>query len=679
FGALVSVAYSENDSNEFGYRDFNWGQIHVNPANIGAGVSAADAARLEATGANEVFAPQADTYSTWYDHRSRLGTTVSLQYEPGSRLKLGFDGLFSQLKDHRNDYALAASGTNSLTGNITGTQVVQSDVIQGNSLVAASFTGVDLRSENNVEQDTTNFYQAVLRGKYAVNARFSIRGVVGYSESDYALPVFDKVFLESKNNAFSFDYRPSMPVNTYGFDTANPSLWNLMRMDTQENYISSRYANAKFDAEYQFDSSSKLQTGGAYKKFVNVGGQFNDKEFHDLPSDTIVPNSLKSTVPFDTLGNYTVGDIDQIYALIGQTRNIDSPRYAAPGSAYTVIEETTAAYLQYDLDTHLLEHRVRANAGLRYYTTNLSSAGSLNTGTSLQPVDIKHTYGDVLPTFNLAVDLASSFVARFSASRDISRPALSDLAAAGSLTTAPFGGSISTGNPNLRPFLADSLEGSLEYYQSHVGFLSLGLFYKNMESFITTQTRVEPYSATGFPLSFLLPGQDGSTPYNVSRPVNGPGASIKGVEIAFRRDFGFLPAPFNQLGVIANGAYADGASAVIFGGAPISLPLPNLSKYTANATLYYETSRWGVRVSEAFRSRYLDGAGGNGNIGDFIAATHNVDFDAHYNVTSRLKLRFEGVNLTNQHIIQYTDVTARRIEVNTSAGQTFVVGATYDF
>ena len=193
-----------------------------------------------------------------------------MQYEPGDRLKLGFDGLFSQLKDHRNDYALAASGTNNLTSDITGTQVVQSDVIQGNSLVAASFTGVDLRSENNVEQDATNFYQAVVRGDYVVNARLSVRGVLGYSESDYALPVFDKVFLESKNNAFSFDFRPGMPVNTYGSGVTNPSLWNLMRMDTQENYISSRYTNAKFDADYQFDSSSKFQLGFAYKKFFQI-------------------------------------------------------------------------------------------------------------------------------------------------------------------------------------------------------------------------------------------------------------------------------------------------------------------------------------------------------------------------------------------------------------------------
>jgi TonB-dependent receptor len=679
FGALVSVAYSQNDSNEFGYRAYSWSQIHVNPANIGPGVSAADAASLEATGSSEVFAPQADTYSSWYDHRTRLGTTLSMQYEPGGRLKLGLDALFSQLKNKRQDYALAASGANSLTGNITGTQVVQSAVIQDASLVAANVTGVDLRSEYNVEQDTTNFYQAVLHGAYAATDKLSLKGLIGLSEADYALPVFDKVFLESQNRPFSFDYRPSLPVNGYGFDTTNPSLWNLMRLDTQENYISSRYINAKLDAAYALTSGSSLKIGIAYKLFVNSGSQFNDKEFYNTPSDLSLPGALKTTVPVDSLTNYTVGDLGPVYALIGQTRNIESPRFAAPGTAFTVTEQTVAAYLQYDVDAMVWDHRVRANVGVRYYSTALESAGALNTGVNLQPVDIRHTYGDVLPAFNLSVDVAPNLVARLGANRDISRPALSDLAAAGSLTTAPFGGTISTGNPNLKPFLADSVEASLEHYQGHLGFLSVGVFYKRMQSFITTQTMVEPYAASGFPASFLLPGQDSSILYNVSRPVNGPGAEIKGVEFAFQRDLQFLPAPFNGLGIVANATYADGASPVFYNAAAVVLPLMYLSKYTTNATLYYETSTWGVRISQSYRSSYLDGAGSFGNIGDFTAATNNVDMDAHLSLTPHLKLRFEAINLTDQAIIQYTDRTARRLEVNTRAGRTFVMGATYEF
>jgi TonB-dependent receptor len=679
FGALASIAYGTSNSNEFGYRSFGWGQIHINPANIGPGVSAADATRLTSTGASEVFAPQADTLSTWYDHRSRLGATVSLQYEPGDRFKLAFDALYSELKNSRKDYALATSGTNSLTGNVTGTQVLQSDVIQGNSLVQASYTGVDLRSEFNREEDSTKFYQVGLHGSYQVTDQLMVKGFAGYSKSDYALPVFDKVFLESQNHAFSFDDRPTMPANTYGFNTTDPSQWNLMRMDTQENYISSAYTNGRLDAAWAFDKSSTLKGGVEYKKFVNSGSQYNNKVFHNVPADTAIPANLKGTVPYDTITNYIVGDVDGTYAFIGQPRDIRSAAFATPGTNFTVTEETSAAYLQYDLDTMVADHKVRANAGLRYYSTDLTSAGTLNTGTSLSAVSIHHNYNGVLPAANLAVSVTDEVLVRLSANRDISRPALSDLAAAGSLTTAPFGGTISTGNPNLRPFTSDAVEGSVEFYQGRVGFFSVGVFYKKLDSFITTQTSVVPYSTTGFPLSFLLPGQDGSILYNVSHPVNGAGATIKGVEVAFQRDFDFLPAPFDKFGVVANGTYADGSSPVIFSGVPISLPLLNLSKYTFNATLYYETDTWGARISEAYRDPYLIGAGGNGNIGEGIKAQRNLDAAAHYNVTRHLKLTLEGINLTDEHIIQYTDITAKRIEVNTSAGRTILFGATYEF
>ncbi|HEU0095041.1 MAG TPA: TonB-dependent receptor, partial [Rhizomicrobium sp.] len=257
--------------------------------------------------------------------------------------------------------------------------------------------------------------------------------------------------------------------------------------------------------------------------------------------------------------------------------------------------------------------------------------------------------------------------------------ALSDLAAAGTLTTAPFGGTVSAGNPNLRPFMADSLETSFDYYDDHRGYASVGVFYKNMESFITSQTTVEPYSATGFPVSFLLPGQSPSIPYNYTAPINGKGAVIVGLEAAGQRDFDFLPAPFNHLGMEGNVTYADGSTPITFSGTPIRLPLSNLSKLTTNVTLYYEEEVWGVRVSDAYRSRYLDGASGNGNIGDFINSSNNVDMQAHYNITPDLKLVFEGLNLTDQPIVQYVDVTAKRPEVYTRSGQTFTFGATYNF
>jgi TonB-dependent receptor len=676
FGALASAAYSTNDSNEFGYRSWGWSPIKVKPANIGPGISAADATRMES---GTIYAPQADTYSSWFDHRKRIGATLAFQYEPSEQLKLGVDGVYSRLTNDRRDYALAAAGSNALTGNVSGTQILQSAVIQGNSLVAANYTGADMRSEYNTEHDTTDFYQTVLHGSSQITDDLLIKGLAGHSRSGYELPYFDKVFLESKNQSFGFDDRPRMPSNAYGFNVADPNQWNLMRLDTQANRIVNAYTNARLDVAYTLSSASTLEAGGEYKKFTDQGSQYNNKVFYNTPTDRVIPGGDKFVVPDETLVPYVVGDVAKTYAYIGQTRNIMNTAFLSPGSDYAITEKTKAAYLQYDLNTAIWGCQLKANAGVRYYSTDLTSAGSLNTGGSLQPVSVQHHYSGALPALNIALYVRPDLVARLGANRDISRPALSDLAAAGTISTAPFGGGLSIGNPNLKPFTADAVEGSLEYYDGHSGFASAGVFYKKLNSFISAMTTVEPYSQTGYPLSFLLPGQTGSILYNVTQPVNVSGAKIKGVEVGLQHDFDFLPAPLNHFGIAVNGTYADGSSAAIINGASVILPLVNLSRYSANATLYYETNRFGVRISEAYRGTYLDSIGSNGNIGEGYEPTNNIDFAAHYNFTPRLKATLEALNLTDQHIVQFTDVTARRIEVNTSSGRTFLAGVTAEF
>ena len=169
------------------------------------------------------IAPQAESPSTWYTDRKRLGVTSSLQYHPGDRFKIDVDLLYGRLWDHRDDYALASAGTNALTGDIvSGGQVIQSAVIDGNTLRAASYTGIDQRSEHHIVENHTDFYQGVANMSWKVTDRLTFTALGGYEESDFRQPVFDKVFMEAKNMAFSFDDRPTIPVNTYGIDLTNP-------------------------------------------------------------------------------------------------------------------------------------------------------------------------------------------------------------------------------------------------------------------------------------------------------------------------------------------------------------------------------------------------------------------------------------------------------------------------
>jgi iron complex outermembrane receptor protein len=223
------------------------------------------------------------------------------------------------------------------------------------------------------------------------------------------------------------------------------------------------------------------------------------------------------------------------------------------------------------------------------------------------------------------------------------------------------------------------VEGGLEYYMQNKGFASLGFFYKHMDSFTTPTTMQIPYSQTGLPLSLLIPGETADTIFDVTRPINGPGANIKGIEAAFQHDFNFLPAPFDHFGINVNGTWFNGHQSTIISGQTYKIPLFNLSKWAANATLCYETDRWGARISTAYRSRYLTSGGASGNVGDGIKGTNNVDAQAHYNLTPHIKLVVEGINLTNQAIQQFADINAERTEVYTTSGRTFTFGVTAEF
>jgi len=679
FGALVSVAYSENDANEYGYRNWGWSPVTFGAANIGPGVSRDVADRLMATGPSRVIAPMAESYSTWFDHRRRLGVTASLQYEPGDRVKLGADLLYGRLSNDRDEFSLAAAGDNPLTGDVKGTQRLRAAEIRGNSLVYADYSGgVDLRSEHKRSEDTTVFLQGAINGEVQATDRLRLRGMAGYSKSDFEGPVFDKVFLQASNKAFAYDLRggDAAAYSSYGFDPADPDQWSLMRADTREDQVVNQFTTSRLDFDYRAAQGLTIEGGAQYKAFRNDG--YTRRGRVDYPTGGPAPAAVKTLIFETSLRPYIVGDIDPTFARLGINRDLTDAD-DMPGSHYSIRETTWAAYLMARTTGVVGGKTWRGDAGFRYYGTDLTSAGMVNTGTRLEPASIRSRYNGVLPALNLAIDLTPKVVARLSANRNISRPSLSDLRAAGNVNSAPFGGTISAGNPNLRPFLADAVEGALEVYQGRSGYFAISLFYKRMDSFITTATSAVRYGSTGYPLEFLSPGNGPDTVYTFVRPVNGDGASIKGIELALQRDFTFLPAPFDKLGFVGNVTHAAGRSNVLIEDRSIDLDLFQLSRWTSNATLYYETPRWGARVSSAYRSGYLDGAGSPGSTGSGYKASNNIDFAAHYNTVGGLRIVLEGVNLTDAPITQYNDITEKRLTARTVSGRTFTLGVTYEF
>lgn len=674
-GVLVSAAYSKADTLEFGYRNWNWSQINFGEDNVGPEISADVRDRLvNASGSDRVWMSRAQTYASWHNERERLGLTGALQYNTDTT-DITLDVLYGRLKNDRREHVIGNAGDNGLDSNdITGTQVIQSVTIdEFGSITDAVVSGVDLRTESKPTLDTTDFWQVALNGESELSDTLRVTGLAGWSSSKF-VSNWRRAYLVSNDHTVGFaDMDSDTPVNSYDFDIADPSAWSYSQIQMRRDNIESEFYNGRLGLEWDVSAGSSLKVGGEYKNFGNSG-----YSWHRNGTYTGLDPVPQMANPYTANAEFVVADVDAIFAAFGEDGALDASNLRT-GTNYEIEESTWAAYAQYDLDTYIGDLGLRANFGVRYYNTSLESRGTSTTSAGLVPVVINTDYDGFLPALNVALDITPNLVVRFAANRNISRPNFGDLSAAAQVRVAGFGGTISAGNPYLAPFRADSIETSIEYYDGTRGYLAAGVFYKDMASFVTSETAQVPYGETGYPLDLLEDGLDGSTVFNFTRPINGPGASIHGVEVAARRDFDFLPGALANLGLIANATYADGSSDVFYSGVPIELPLADLSKWTVNSTLYYETDTFGARVSMAHRSRYRRGSGGNGNVGEFFTPSTVFDANIYYDVTPQLTVRLEALNLTDQRIIQYADREGERLMTSTVSGRTFTLGATMRF
>ncbi|WP_052247406.1 TonB-dependent receptor [Alteromonas macleodii] len=665
FGATMSLAHTKADSVEFGHRNWQWEPFTA--SGYTNNLTESDIEKLE----NENLAyPVANTISTVSNKQERTGLTTTFQWRPNDSILLSTDLIFAKLKSDASEFNSA----------VRGGRTVNDYEIRGESLVYGEYVDADIRNEAKLNQSETEFKQFTLEADVYINSDLHMLSSVGYSKSVFDAPVHDKVYVIAKDHTVSFDYRNNPEgSNSYDFDIADSSFYQLHRADTREDYISNEFATFKTDFSYYVNDLSSLEFGIQLKSYESYGFE-RRQTLRNLEDSGI---------------NFTVGPVDQAVNRVFAVANVASsiPNVVAAGlnarntdrlftrdltrldniegSEYTVTEDTTALYAQYSIELD----DIRANFGIRHVNTDVNSQGEAlirNDGepNRFEDVSFDSTYSEWLPAFNFAMDLSDELVFRFSANRNLSRPSLSALQASTNIGFA--GGTITMGNPELQPFIADSFELGLEYYFSEVGYVALSLYSKDMVSFIVTESESVLYENTGLPENLLPPGDEGRT-FIVSRPVNGNGASLTGAELAAQYEFN------NGLGLIGNITYSESDAEHEINGENVSADLLGLSRVSYNLTAYYETDTWGARISQAYRDEYLPQVAGR--LSDFVGvqSTSFVDASIYYNLSENLKISLEGINLTNEKLYQFEDLNERRSRTVYESGRNFLLGVNYSF
>jgi len=109
-------------------------------------------------------------------------------------------------------------------------------------------------------------------------------------------------------------------------------------------------------------------------------------------------------------------------------------------------------------------------------------------------------------------------------------------------------------------------------------------------------------------------------------------------------------------------------------------PLVGLSPYSANATLYYEYEKAKARVSASYRDGYLSTVpGGNGNDVRGKFSTLNIDASASYEITDKLTISVEGINLTDEFDDRWISSERKSSEEYVHTGRQYYVGFRYKF
>jgi TonB-dependent receptor len=703
FGVLVSGAYSERTILETGHSTVRWSPTGANggfnAASTLPGFALADINRPAASDGSNwdqlIYHPRIPRYDTWNYSLKRLGLTGSIQWQPADGTLLTIDGLYSDSDTKRAENYIEAISFSRTGAGKPQTIILDGEVNEDNELVYGVFDNVDMRVEARQDEMETEFHQYTANLSHAFSDAVRVNAFAGYAKSAFSNPVQTTITLDRLNtDGYSWDYRNDdrEPVIGLGFDPTDPANWVMVNGSSdiriRPQFVDNSYKTGKLSGEWDVVEGFTIEVGGEYRKF-----KFNSREYRRLVAETQSPTLTPTQVAelstvFGGLtgdpqyGSYLIPNFDafidalDIYCDCVQSingQNIDFrlggiENVNARSNWATVTEEQRAAFFQVNFEYPIAGITLRGDAGMRYVQTRLDSIGfaGVTAGTppvtSIEQLQVKRKYDDWLPALNIAAEITPDVILRFSTAKVITRPGLGALSPGGSFTAQASNRVYNAGNPFLDPTEATNFDLSAEWYFAPGSLLAVGLFQKNISTLSGTAITVQvPFTELGLPEE-LLAGT-GVTPdqlFDYRRFVNGEGGKLKGFEVNYQHQLRFLPSFLSNLGVLANYTYVKanidypGPGGV----GTVNGPLLNLSKESANATLFYEDDVFSIRGSAAYRSGNLTAfAGGarESSTEEGINSTLNFDASASLKLTDNITLTLEALNLTDEPQDQYID------------------------
>ncbi len=250
-------------------------------------------------------------------------------------------------------------------------------------------------------------------------------------------------------------------------------------------------------------------------------------------------------------------------------------------------------------------------------------------------------YRKVFPGVHFKYEPFSGVVARLSYSTSIGRPNFNQIIPA--TTVDDLNSRISTANPDLRPQFSDNFDATVEYYFRPAGFISAGVFLKEISDFIFSRSSIVGSGAdNGFDGNFVG--------YQLTTPANAGSGRYRGFELNYRQQFTFLPGFWRGLSAGVN--YTKTESYGDFGAALASSLVANVVPNMVNFNLGYAYNKLDVRLVGTWRDEFLVASNASVALLTWQLPKTQLDIKVKYSMSPRLGFFFDVQNFNRAPIAE---------------------------
>lgn len=600
----------------------------------------------------------------YYVTRERQSYSAAFDWDINANHKLFFKGIFNNRNDWENRYRLTLKDLNKDVNKKKEGAVADNKASVRLQTKAGSPNNRNARLERQRTMDFT------LGGEHLFG-KLSMDWNASYARASEERPNERYLGYELKKQNFDIDLsdirRPYASAQAGSTLILNNN-FSLQELTEQQEDI--------VEKDLKFSMNFKLPlVKGFYSNQLRFGAKVVDKskdkdlEFYDYePVDekAFNSNSFSNTSEQNRNGympgeKYKAGTfISKEYvggldlnnsSLFNKTENLEEL-----AGEYKARETVTAGYLRFDQN---FGKKLSAMVGLRLENTHLKYNGrklTLNDDGDPESLtvtpDVKDSYLNILPSVLLKYNVNEDFKIRGSFTETLSRPKYSALIPNVNINNKDS--ELTLGNPELKPTTSFNFDLSADYYFKSVGLVSIGIYYKDINDFIVTQT-VRGYE------------YEGNSYDKFMQPRNAGDANLLGVEVGYQRDFGFIAPTLKCVGFYGTYTYTHSkVNNFNFTGRENEkdLKLPGSPEHTANASLYFEKGGLNVRLSYNFASDFIDEMGESAFYDRYYDKVNYMDVNASYTFGKKLRTTFyaEANNLLNQPLRYYQGISERTMQ-----------------